>query len=36
MGDNDPLDLVEIGSEVLAMGSVTAVKPVGVLAMLGM
>jgi hypothetical protein len=34
MGDNDPLDLVEIGSSALAMGSVTPVKALGVLAML--
>lgn len=34
MGDNDPLDLVEIGSAALEMGSVTPVKPIGVLAML--
>lgn len=34
MGDNDPLDLVEIGSSSLSMGSVTPVKVIGVLAML--
>jgi inorganic pyrophosphatase len=34
MGDNDPVDVVEIGSAALAMGSVTAVKPVGVYAMI--
>ncbi|GAB5356953.1 hypothetical protein AAMO2058_000332400 [Amorphochlora amoebiformis] len=33
-GDNDPLDVVEIGSASLAMGSVTAVKPLGVLSMI--
>jgi len=33
-GDNDPLDLVEIGSSALSMGSITPVKPIGVLAML--
>lgn len=30
-GDNDPLDVVEIGAASLAMGSVTPVKPLGVL-----
>ena len=33
-GDNDPVDVVEIGSAALAMGSVTPVKPVGVYAMI--
>lgn len=33
-GDNDPIDVVEIGSKALAMGSVTEVKPLGVLAMI--
>merc|ERR1712190_368725 len=33
-GDNDPLDVVEIGSRVLALGSVEPVKPLGVLAMI--
>ena len=33
-GDNDPVDVVEIGSSALAMGSVTPVKPVGVYAMI--
>jgi len=33
-GDNDPIDVVEIGSEALAQGTVTAVKPLGVLAMI--
>jgi len=33
-GDNDPVDVVEIGSVALAVGSVTPVKPLGVLAMI--
>jgi len=33
-GDNDPIDVVEIGSEALAQGTVAAVKPLGVLAMI--
>jgi len=33
-GDNDPLDVVEIGSATLEMGSITAVKPLGVLSMI--
>jgi inorganic pyrophosphatase len=33
-GDNDPIDVVEIGSSALAMGSVKSVKPLGVLAMI--
>lgn len=33
-GDNDPIDVVEIGSASLAMGSVKEVKPLGVLAMI--
>jgi inorganic pyrophosphatase len=33
-GDNDPVDVVEIGSSALAMGSITKVKPLGVLAMI--
>ncbi len=33
-GDNDPVDVVEIGSRALAMGSVTPVKPIGVYAMI--
>jgi len=33
-GDDDPIDVVEIGSKTLDMGSVTAVKPLGVLAMI--
>jgi inorganic pyrophosphatase len=34
MGDDDPVDVVEIGSATLKAGSVTAVKPLGVLAMI--
>jgi len=34
VGDNDPLDVVEIGSTARATGSVTPVKPLGVLAMI--
>jgi len=33
-GDDDPLDVVEIGSASLEMGSFTAVKPLGVLSMI--
>lgn len=33
-GDDDPIDVVEIGSKALAMGTVTEVKPLGVLAMI--
>ncbi|KAJ1415982.1 inorganic pyrophosphatase [Ochromonadaceae sp. CCMP2298] len=33
-GDNDPLDVVEIGSQVLATGSVSRVKVLGALAMI--
>lgn len=33
-GDNDPLDVVEIGSRALACGTVEPVKPLGVLAMI--
>lgn len=33
-GDNDPVDVVEIGSAERAMGSVTPVKPLGALAMI--
>ena len=33
-GDNGPLDVVEIGSASLPMGSVTPVKPLGVLSMI--
>lgn len=33
-GDNDPVDVVEIGSVALKVGSVTPVKPLGVLAMI--
>ena len=34
LGDNDPLDVVEIGSLALASGSVTDVKVLGVIAMI--
>lgn len=34
LGDNDPLDVVEIGSSALEIGSVTPVKPLGVLSMI--
>jgi len=33
-GDNDPLDVVEIGSSTLEMGSVTSIKPLGILSMI--
>ena len=33
-GDDDPIDVVEIGSAALDMGSVKEVKPLGVLAMI--
>jgi inorganic pyrophosphatase len=33
-GDNDPIDVVEIGSKALAMGTVVEVKPLGVIAMI--
>jgi len=33
-GDNDPVDVVEIGSEKLAQGTVATVKPLGALAMI--
>lgn len=33
-GDNDPVDVVEIGEKELEMGGVYKVKPVGVLAMI--
>lgn len=33
-GDNDPLDVVEVGSASLEMGSVTPIKPLGVLSMI--
>merc|ERR1712032_1790902 len=33
-GDNDPLDVVEIGGASLSMGSITPVKPLGVLSMI--
>ena len=34
MGDNDPLDVVEIGSKTLDMGAVFPVKPLGILSMI--
>ena len=34
MGDNDPVDVVEIGSTAFEMGSVRTVKPLGVFAMI--
>ena len=34
MGDNDPVDVVEIGAAAMEMGSVNPVKPVGVYAMI--
>lgn len=33
-GDDDPIDVVEIGSKSLAMGTVKEVKPLGVIAMI--
>jgi inorganic pyrophosphatase len=33
-GDNDPVDVVEIGSSQLKMGGVYRVKPLGVYAMI--
>ena len=33
-GDNDPVDVVEIGSEALVSGGVYAVKPLAILAMI--
>jgi inorganic pyrophosphatase len=33
-GDNDPVDVVEIGSAALKMGGVYKVKPLGVYAMI--
>eukprot|EP00527_Entomoneis_sp_CCMP2396_P004886 CAMPEP_0198140160 /NCGR_PEP_ID=MMETSP1443-20131203/3369_1 /TAXON_ID=186043 /ORGANISM="Entomoneis sp., Strain CCMP2396" /LENGTH=274 /DNA_ID=CAMNT_0043802503 /DNA_START=104 /DNA_END=928 /DNA_ORIENTATION=+ len=33
-GDDDPIDVVEIGSAALAMGTIKPVKPLGVLAMI--
>lgn len=33
-GDNDPVDVVEIGSATLASGGVYAVKPLAILAMI--
>jgi inorganic pyrophosphatase len=34
MGDNDPLDVVEIGSEILEMGAIVPVKPLGIFSMI--
>jgi inorganic pyrophosphatase len=33
-GDNDPVDVIEIGSSALSMGSIVPVKPLGILAMI--
>ena len=33
-GDNDPVDVVEIGSETLSTGSIHPVKPLAILAMI--
>ena len=33
-GDDDPIDVVEIGSKAISMGSVVEVKPLGVIAMI--
>ena len=33
-GDDDPIDVVEIGSKALPMGTVAEVKPLGVIAMI--
>ena len=33
-GDNDPVDVIEIGSETLPMGAVVSVKPIGMLALI--
>ena len=33
-GDDDPIDVVEIGSEAMAQGTVAPVKALGVLAMI--
>lgn len=33
-GDNDPIDVVEIGSKTLKIGSITTIKPLGILAMI--
>jgi len=33
-GDDDPIDVVEIGSKAIAMGTVAEVKPLGVIAMI--
>ena len=34
-GDNDPVDVVEIGSKALETGGVYQVKPLAILAMIG-
>ena len=34
-GDNDPVDVVEIGGKALATGGVYQVKPLAILAMIG-
>eukprot|EP00494_Astrolonche_serrata_P005436 UN05452 len=34
IGDNDPIDVIEIGSKQLHTGSVTPVKPLGILALI--
>ena len=34
-GDNDPVDVVEIGSQALETGGVYQVKPLAILAMIG-
>eukprot|EP00002_Diphylleia_rotans_P004956 TRINITY_DN1389_c0_g1_i1.p1 TRINITY_DN1389_c0_g1~~TRINITY_DN1389_c0_g1_i1.p1 ORF type:complete len:241 (-),score=57.32 TRINITY_DN1389_c0_g1_i1:642-1364(-) len=33
-GDNDPIDVIEVGSQVVPQGGITVVKPIGVLALL--
>mmetsp|Transcript_52407 Transcript_52407/g.67217 ORF Transcript_52407/g.67217 Transcript_52407/m.67217 type:complete len:276 (-) Transcript_52407:76-903(-) len=33
-GDNDPLDVIEIGSSILSLGSITPIKPLGIFAMI--
>ena len=33
-GDNDPLDVVEIGSDTIPMGAIVPVKPLGILSMI--
>merc|ERR1711904_762815 len=34
IGDNDPLDIIEIGSEACTQGAILSVKPLGALAMI--